>query len=34
MIKSKPDTKPFQKEKTNVLVFNKAWTSTVFGGQV
>lgn len=34
MIKSKPDTKPFQKEKTNVLVFNKAWMSTVFGGQV
>ena len=34
MIKAKPDTATFQKEKTNVAVFNKAWVSTVFGGTV
>ena len=34
MIKSKPDTKGFQKEKNNVAVFNRSWLSTVFGGPV
>ena len=34
MIKSKPVTTPFMKEKSNIAVFTKSWMSTVYGGTV